>query len=230
MRLVDLTRDIYHKMDRIVTHPPITMVPYGTHKEVREAEGIKFSAATTFITMGDHAGTHVDAPCHFDPDPNAQTIDQMPLEKFFTEAVCLDFSHLPPKSDISAAMLEEAEQAAGVEVKAGDTVLINLGHHNRYYGTPEYMTDFSGLTRESTEWLGNKGVVSFGVDAVMPGRPGKHQFEVHIVCREMGFTHMESLMNLDKLVGEGRFRFIGFPLKIKDGTGSPIRAVAWLND
>ncbi|MGI9378115.1 MAG: cyclase family protein, partial [Methyloligellaceae bacterium] len=61
-------------------------------------------------------------------------------------------------------------------------------------------------------------------------RPGKHQFEVHIVCREMGFTHMESLMNLDKLVGEGRFRFIGFPLKIQGGTGSPIRAVAWLND
>jgi len=37
---------------------------------------------------------------------------------------------------------------------------------------------------------------------------------------------MEGLMNLDKLIGKGRFRFIGFPLKIKGGTGSPIRAVA----
>ena len=43
-------------------------------------------------------------------------------------------------------------------------------------------------------------------------------------------THMEGLVHLEKLVGKGRFRFIGFPLKIKGGTGSPIRAVAWLDD
>jgi kynurenine formamidase len=40
---------------------------------------------------------------------------------------------------------------------------------------------------------------------------------------------MEGLVNLDKLVGKGRFRFMGFPLKIKGGTASPIRAVAWLD-
>ncbi len=70
----------------------------------------------------------------------------------------------------------------------------------------------------------------FGVEAVSPGRPGRNNFEVHHVCRDLGFTHMEGLVNLDKLVGKGRFRFIGFPLKIKGGTGSPIRAVAWLDD
>jgi kynurenine formamidase len=69
----------------------------------------------------------------------------------------------------------------------------------------------------------------FGVEAVSPGRPGRNNFEVHHVCRDLGFTHMEGLCNLDKLVGKGRFRFIGFPLKIKGGTGSPIRAVAWLD-
>jgi kynurenine formamidase len=37
---------------------------------------------------------------------------------------------------------------------------------------------------------------------------------------------MECLANLDKLVGRGRFRFIGFPLKILGGTASPIRTVA----
>jgi kynurenine formamidase len=41
---------------------------------------------------------------------------------------------------------------------------------------------------------------------------------------------MESLCNLDELVGQGRFRFIGFPLTIKGGSGSPIRAVAALDD
>ena len=51
----------------------------------------------------------------------------------------------------------------------------------------------------------------FGVEAVSPGRPGRNNFEVHNVCRDMGFTHMEGLVNMDQLVGKGRFRFIGFP-------------------
>jgi kynurenine formamidase len=46
----------------------------------------------------------------------------------------------------------------------------------------------------------------------------------------MGFTQMEDLVNLGELVGAGRFRFCGFPLKIKGGTASPIRAVAILDE
>ena len=42
----------------------------------------------------------------------------------------------------------------------------------------------------------------------------------------MNFTHYENMINLHLLVDKGRFRFIGFPLKIKGGTGSPVRAVA----
>jgi kynurenine formamidase len=48
----------------------------------------------------------------------------------------------------------------------------------------------------------------------------------HLACAERGITHIEGLANLDKLVGRGRFRFIGFPLRIRGGTASPIRAVA----
>ena len=59
-----------------------------------------------------------------------------------------------------------------------------------------------------------------------PGRPGRNNFEVHHVCRDLGFTHVEGLINLDQVIGKGRFKFIGFPLKIRGGTASPIRAVA----
>ena len=46
----------------------------------------------------------------------------------------------------------------------------------------------------------------------------------------MGFTHYEGLANLHKVIGKGRFTFIAFPLKIRGGTGSPVRAVAVLED
>lgn len=229
MQLIDLSREITHRMQGFPTHPPVIVTQFGSHDDVRDTEGVVYSSATMALSMGDHAGTHVDAPCHFDPRPEALGIGDVPLENFFTEAVCLDLSHIPLKTDITIADLEAAEEKAGVTIKAGDTVLLYTGFAEKTLGTPAFITDFQGLVKESAEWLGNKGIMMFGVEPISPGRPGRNNFEVHNVCRDMGFTHMEGLVNLDKLVGKGRFRFIGFPLKIKGGTGSPIRAVAMLD-
>ena len=189
-----------------------------------------FSCASKFITLGEHTASHVDAPVHFDARPGAQSIDQVPLENFYTEAVCLDVSHKPLKSDITVADLEQAVEVAGVDIRPRDTVLLYMAHYERTFNTPAFLTDFPGLVKESAEWLGHQGIVAFGVEAVSPGRPGKHNFEVHLVCRDLGFTHYEGLTNLDQVVGQGRFKFIAFPLKIRGGTGSPVRAVAVLDE
>lgn len=229
MKFIDLSREIYHKMPRLPNHPSILVTPFGTHDEVRVADGYRFSSATLALVIGDHAGTHVDAPLHFDARPGAATIDQMPLENFFLDAVCLDLSHKPLKSDISIDDLEQAEAAAGVQIGKRDMVLLHMDFFRRCYGTEGYLTDFPGLTKESATWLGRKGIAMFGVEAVSPGRPGRNNFEVHHVCRDLGFTHVEGLVNMEKLIGKGRFKFIGFPLRIKGGTASPIRAVAMLD-
>ena len=101
MILIDLSRDIEHKMAVLPNHPQVVITTFSTHDEVRTADGYRFSSATMAMVLGDHAGTHVDAPKHFNADPKALPIDQVPLENFFTEAVCLDLSHKPLKSDIS---------------------------------------------------------------------------------------------------------------------------------
>ena len=228
--LIDLSVDIYQKCPTLPNHPPMVLSDYQTHKTIREAEGVKFSCASMYMSMGEHTGTHVDAFNHFDPDPNAQSIDQMPLENFYTDGICLDLSHKPLKSNISIEDLENALSRDNLEIRPKDTVLLYMAHYERTYGTNKFLTDFPGLTKESAEWLGKKGITSFGVEAVSPGTPGKNNFEVHNVCRDMGFTHIEGLANLDKLVGKGRFKFIGLPLRIRGGTGSPIRAVAVFNN
>ena len=228
--LIDLSRDIEHRMQGFPTHPPVIVTEFGSHDDVRDTQGVDFSSANLALSLSDHAGTHVDAPKHFDPRPGAPAIDEMPLEKFFTEALCLDLSHKPLKSDITIADLEQAEAVADVSIQEGDTVLLYTAFTEKTLGTPAFTSDFQGLIKESAEWLGEKKITMFGVEPISPGRPGKNNFEVHNVCRDMGFTHMEGLVNLDKLIGKGRFRFIGFPLKIKGGTASPIRAVAWLEE
>lgn len=230
MKLVDLSREIYHKMQVLPNHPAVNISQFAGHDEKRTDDGYEFSTQIMFLAMGDHSGTHVDAPIHFDESPGAKSIGEMPLENFYTEAVCLDLSHIPLKTDISIEDLQAAEEAAGVEIREKDTVLLHMNFYNRTYGTSAFLTDFPGLTKSSATWLGEKGITMFGVEAVSPGRPGRNNFEVHHVCRDMGFTHMEGLRNMEQVVGKGRFTFIGFPLKIMGGTASPIRAVAILDE
>src|SRR4029078_8570221 len=101
MILIDLSRDIEHKMAVLPNHPQVIVTPLATHDEARVAVGYGFSSATMALVMGDHAATDVDAQKHFNADPGAMPIDQVPLENFFTEAVCLDLSHKPSKCDMS---------------------------------------------------------------------------------------------------------------------------------
>jgi kynurenine formamidase len=83
-----------------------------------------------------------------------------------------------------------------------------------------------GITAEAARWLGNKGIAGFGVETMSPGVPGISNKEVHQICGELGFTHYKNMINLDKLIARGRFRFIALPLKMRGETGSPVRAVA----
>jgi kynurenine formamidase len=150
----------------------------------------------------------------------------MPLEKFYTSAICLDLSHVPLKHAITVKEMEAALVKSGQEIRKGDTVLIWMATNERLLGKPGYLHDFPGLALESVHWLADRGTGMFGVEAISPAPEGELNFQAHMACAERGITHMECLANLDKLIGRGRFTFIGFPLKIRGGTASPIRAVA----
>ena len=163
---------------------------------------------------------------HFDPRPGAASIDEVPLEKFYTSAFCIDLSHVPLKT---AATLEEVQAAvakSGQAIEPGDTVLVWMATNERLLGKPGYLHDFPGLSLPAIHWLADQGIGMFGVEAISPAPEGEPNFRAHMACAERGITHMECLANLDKLIGRGRFRFVGFPLKIRGGTASPIRAVA----
>lgn len=230
MKLVDLSREIHHRTPVHPSHPPVVMTVWSDHDEVKTAGQTKFTSKALSIAMSDHAGTHVDAPCHFNPDPKAASIDEVPLENFYTEAICLDLSHVPLKHQITVAEMEAALAQSKQVIKKRDTVLINMGVNKRLFGTPAYLTDFPGLHVDAVHWLADRGILTFGVEAVSPAPQGEPNFKAHIACAERGITHIECLWNLEAVVGKGRFRFIAFPLKIRGGTASPIRAVAMFDN
>ena len=199
------------------------------HSSHEEWEGITdaetISPSVNKIEFGEHSGTHVDALRHMTRQNRGQSIDTMPLSMFYTEGICLDFSHKGYQELIESAEIEAACATDGLEIKKGDTVLVFTDHYRNAYGGENWIKG-PGLSAEAARWLGSKEIAAFGVETMSPGVSHLSNREVHRICGEMGFTHYENLINLHRLVGRGRFHFIGLPLKIRGGTGSPVRAVA----
>ena len=103
--------------------------------------------------------------------------------------------------------------------------MLYTDHYRKYFGT-ENWSNGPGISRATARWFGEKEISAFGVETMSPGVPKVSNKEVHQICGELGFTHYENMVNLYKLIDRGRFRFIALPLKIRGGTGSPVRAVA----
>lgn len=224
--IIDLSQEIYAGMPVFPGLPEVEITVHVTHEEwdgITDSDVV--SPAVNRLALGEHTGTHVDALNHMTRANRRQSIDTMPLSLFYTEGICLDLSHKGLRELIEPADLEQALAAAGLQIRSGDTVLLYTGHYRRYYNTPDWQNG-PGISAAAARWLGGQGIAAFGVEMASPGVRRISNKDVHTICGEMGFTHYENLINLHLLVGRGRFRFIGLPLKIRGGTGSPVRAVA----
>lgn len=184
-----------------------------------------FSSAWNYISTIDHIGTHVDAFYHMRPD--GLTIDKMPLEMFFGKAVCFDMTHIPDRGTIDVIDLEEAQSKAGITVDK-HIVLLYTGV-SRYYPDPKIIYSNPGLSMAATHWLADHGSRMHGVDGASTDIMDTNLFPSHRVCRDRGISHYEWLANLDQLVGRGEFTFSGIPLRLKNGSASPVRAFAVLD-
>jgi kynurenine formamidase len=226
LEIIDLSQEIFSGMP---VFPGLPQVKISMHVSHEEWDGIPNSAvvspAVNRLELGEHTGTRVDAINHMARRYRGQSIDTMPLTMFYTEGICLDLSHKGRQELIEPADLERALVAARLEVREGDTVLLYTDHYRRAFGTADWH-DGPGISAQAARWLGRQKIAAFGVETMAPGVRHVSNREVHHICGELGFTHYENLINLDQLIGRGRFRFIGLPLKIRGGTGSPVRAIA----
>lgn len=224
--IIDLSQEIYAGMPVFSGLPEVNITVHVTHEEWDKIpnDGVP-SPAVNRLEMGEHTGTHVDAFNHMARQFRGQSIEKMPLTMFYTEGICLDLSHKKFRELIEVDDLEKALSASNLDVRAGDTVLLHTDHFRRAFGTEDWDRG-PGLSVDAARWLGDQRIAAFGVETMSPGVRHVSNKQVHLICGEMGFTHYENMVNLHLLIGRGRFRFIGLPLKIRGGTGSPVRAIA----
>jgi kynurenine formamidase len=228
-RIVDLSQEIYQGMPVYPGHLKTVVWQHHTHEETAPLFESEFSYQSLGLLLSDHGPTHVDALSHLDPREGAPRIDEMPLDTFCGEGICLDISDVAPRQYCDAARLDRALAASSVELRRGDVLLLRTATAERSGGTADYVSQYPGLDQSAANWLGDHGVKIFGVDAPSPDNPADRIYPAHLFSREHGVTHYENLTNLGELVGR-RFQFFGFPLRIKNGHGSPVRAVAMLDD
>lgn len=217
--VIDLSQRIETGMQLFPLHSPTHVLPWAPRGQ--------HGWATNALFMNEHAGTHLDAPCHF--IEGGKTVEQINLARLTGPAVVVDLSHLWPKGHINAAHIEEA--TADLPIEDGDAVLLWTGT-DRHLGKPAYLDSYPGLTRAAATLLVERGARLVGTDAPSIDHPEATDFPAHHTLLPHDVLVVENLANLSKLIVRadgGRFTLHTFPLRVAGGTGSPIRAVAVLD-
>lgn len=218
MMLLDLSHTLENDQPHFATHTKFFRMMWNR---------LEFGdrSAHAQIIMGEHSGTHVDAPMHFYPE--SASIDALDLDHFTGLGRCVDAAFVGLDQTLSADDLLNSEKREGV-INSGEIVLIHYGFDRWWQKGAEarrYRTAWPGLSEDAAMLLATRGVKAVGTDAISIDTSKDQAIVAHQRLLGAGVVIYENLTRLETLVGH-RFRFWGMPLKIGGGTGSPVRAYA----
>jgi kynurenine formamidase len=181
------------------------------------------------MTMSEHTGTHMDAPLHFiQSGPAHYGTDEIPLDSLVGRAVTIKATGLEAGDLLEVETLRAWEEENG-SIEAGDRVLFRYGWDARWSTGPEgrsFLEDWPGLGREAAGYLVEKGVSLVGCNTIAVDASGSREKPAHHILLGNEVYIVENLKNLDRLPPFSLF--VALPLKIRDGSGSPVRVVALL--
>lgn len=206
-----------------------------------DAEGVTdlgyYYSSYTILTP-EHGGTHLDAPIHF--YENGETVDQLPLSKLTGKAVMIDVSSQALNNrdyliDSVAILSWEAEHG---KIPEQSIVLFRTGYgkfypdREAYFGTAKVGVEaipelhFPGIQPETSIWLAmERQVKAVGLDTPSLDYGQSKDFAAHQALMENQIPGFENVANLDLLPATGIY-VIALPMKIKDGSGGPLRIIA----
>ena len=209
MEIIDLS----HRLETGMPVFPGTPSPTFSTPFTVEKDGFK----ETHLDILTHVGTHIDCPAHM--LESDITTDNVPLDRFYGKATVIDCRKLETL-EITHEYLQKHEQ----NIINSDFVLLRTDHSD-WWGTDKYFSPFPTLTVEAAQYLVEKGVKGIGLDVISIDAVDAKKYIIHEIILGNKISIIENLTNLKDLpISE--FYFSALPLKIKEGDGSPVRAVA----
>ena len=236
MKYIDLTREINNETQVC----PCDRVPVVENYTTTEKEGVNVK----FMKMGTHTSTHIDAPHHYYRE--GKTLNDFQVEYFMGKGIVLDFSEKGEKY----AITKEDIMAYADRLKKVDFAILNTGWE-KYYGTWDFFKH-PYLTKEAAKALVDLGIRIVGTDGssadaafgfataqrvedptfeeILENMDRENvRDEAHHMLLGNETLIVEYLCNLNSLPKEEAF-YSFLPLKILEADGSPIRAVAMLEE
>lgn len=222
-RVIDLSQTLEEHLPHFPTHAKFFHNLWGSYWHGGRSLSYQ-------LVMHEHNGTHVDAPAHFvsDAQPEALvTIERVPVACLLGRGVHVNCQGMKAGEYVSRDQIAAWESEHGV-LEAGDIVLFDFGWSVKWGLRPNdqrYVEDWPGVSMNAAEYLLSKQLAAIGVDTLSPDPPEALLTQpIHPVVLEKQVLIIENLCNLDQL--PDFFLFLALPLKIRAGSGSPIRAVA----
>jgi kynurenine formamidase len=250
-RIYELGRLLEHGIPRHPVHPPFLFSLTKRHGDVMYAEGV--TAAADIFTTGGHTGTHIDALGHVARHLEVHGGASMATGQSWTAGLpdqSIDL--LPPL--IGCAYLVDMTVQRGERMgpdeaigpddferwfathpgpESGSTVLVRTGwdelwdvDSQAYVGTS---TGTPGVDLGGARWLTDRGVAATGADTLAYEKMPSASIPVHVhLLKEAGVPILEAL-DLRGLAADSIYEFflVALPLRIRGGTGSPIRPLAF---
>jgi kynurenine formamidase len=188
----------------------------------------------------EHGGTHIDAPLHF--AEGAQAVDEIPVERLIAPGIVIDVADASARDRDYRVTTDDftAWEKAHGRIPDGSIVLLRTGYGRFWPDRQQYLgttlrgdsavreLHFPGLHPDAAQWLvGNRSINAIGLDTPSIDYGQSTGFESHVILYTHNIPAFENVANLDQLPVSG-FTVIALPMKIRGGSGGPLRIVAVL--
>ena len=214
MKIVDLTLTVSDKIPTFPGSPPPSFIPWENIKE----DGYNLE----LLFLSSHTGTHMDAPHHF--LEKGAKIHEISLKKLVSEAALIK-SKKKNNESVTKTDIQKFEKKYG-KIDGFSSVIFLTGWQ-RNLQKKYYFTKNPGLAVSAAKYLASKKISLVGIDSPSIDVGTDSKFSVHQIFAKKGMLIVENLANLDK-IKSSKFHLVVLPLKLKNATGSPVRAIAFV--
>ena len=214
MKIIDLTLTVSSKIPTFPGSPQPKFIPW------ENVSNDGYNLELLFVST--HTGTHMDAPYHF-LEKGAQ-IHEISLKKLVSEAALIK-STKKNSEPITKTDIQKFEKKHG-KIDGFSSVIFYTGWQ-RNLQKKYYFTKNPGLSVSAAKYLTSKKINLVGIDSPSIDVGTDSKFSVHQIFAKKGMLIVENLANLEK-IKHSKFHLVVLPLKLKNATGSPVRAIAFV--
>ena len=215
MKILDLTLTISNKIPTFPGSPQPNFIPWEKIKD----DGYNLE----LLFLSSHTGTHLDAPYHF--LEKGAKIHEISLKKLVSNAVLIK-SRKKRNETITKTDIQKFEKKHG-KIESFSSVVFWTGWQ-RNLQKDNYFTKNPGLSVSAAKYLAAKKIGLVGIDSPSIDLGTDFKFPVHQIFAKKGMLIVENLANLEK-IKSWKFHLVVLPLKLKGATGSPVRAIAFVD-